>query len=70
MKRYDVAVIGGGPADSYVAYKLAEAGYGAVVLEQKRTLGEPVCCTSIIGQEYVSSFTIDDSVILIRFGVD
>jgi len=64
LKRYDVVVIGGGPAGSYVAYKLAEVGYGVVVLEQKRTLGEPVCCTGIIGREYVSSFTIDDSVIL------
>ncbi len=64
MKRYDVVVIGGGPVGSYVAYKLAEAGHGVVVLEQKETLGEPVCCTGIIGQEYVSSFAIDGSVIL------
>jgi len=64
LKRYDAIVIGGGPAGSYVAYKLAEAGYGVVVLEQKRTLGEPVCCTGIIGREYVSSFATDDSVIL------
>jgi len=64
LKRYDAIVIGGGPAGSYVAYKLAEAGYGVVVLEQKRTLGEPVCCTGIIGREYVNSFAIDDNVIL------
>ena len=64
MKRYDAVVIGGGPVGSYVAYKLAESGYGVVVLEQKETLGEQVCCTGIIGREYVNSFTIDDSVIL------
>ena len=64
MKRCDAVVVGGGPAGSYVAYKLAEAGYGVVVLEQKRTLGEPVCCTGIIGREYVNSFATDDSVIL------
>jgi digeranylgeranylglycerophospholipid reductase len=63
LKRYDAIVIGGGPAGSYVAYKLAEAGYEVVVLE-KRTLGEPVCCTGIIGREYVNSFAIDDNVIL------
>ena len=35
---YDVAVIGGGPVGSYVAYKLAEMGHGVVVLEQKPRL--------------------------------
>ena len=51
---------------SYVAYKLAEAGHGVVVLEQKERVGEAVCCTGIISQECVSSFAIDDSVILRR----
>ena len=60
---YDVAVIGGGPAGSQAAYKLASMGYGVVVVEQKERLGEPVCCTGIIGQECVSSFAIDESVI-------
>jgi len=61
---YDVVVIGGGPVGSYVAYKLAEMGYGVAVVERKGRLGEPVCCTGIISQECVSSFAIDDSVIL------
>ena len=63
---YDVVVIGGGPVGSYVAYKLAAMGYGVVVVEQKERLGEPVCCTGIIGRECVSSFAIDDGVILRR----
>jgi len=63
---YDVAVIGGGPVGSQAAYKLASMGYGVVVVEQKERLGEPVCCTGIIGQECVSSFAIDESVILRR----
>ena len=66
MRLYDVAVIGGGPVGSQVAYKLAEVGYGVVVLEQKKKLGESVCCTGIVGQECVSSFTIGDDVILGR----
>jgi len=61
---YDVVVIGGGPAGSYAAYKLAGMGYEVVVVEQKERLGELVCCTGIISQECVSSFAIDDSVIL------
>ena len=63
---FDVAVIGGGPAGSQVAYKLAAMGHGVVVVEQKARLGEPVCCTGIISQECVSSLAIDDSLILRR----
>jgi len=61
---YDVIVIGGGPVGSYVACKLAGVGHRVVVLEQKPRLGEQVCCTGIISQECVSSFDIDDNVIL------
>ena len=56
---YDVAIIGSGPAGSYVAYKLAGMGYKVLVLEQKERLGERVCCTGIIGQECVKSFAIE-----------
>ena len=61
-----MVVIGGGPVGSYAAYKLAGMGYGVAVVERKERLGEPVCCTGIISQECVSSFAIDDSVILRR----
>jgi geranylgeranyl reductase family protein len=61
---YDVAIVGGGPSGSYVAYKLAAMGYAVVVLEQKEKLGERVCCTGIISQECVESFAIDNNVIL------
>ena len=49
-----------------MAYKLAGTGYGVVVLEQKERLGERVCCTGIIGQGCVSSFSFGDNVILRR----
>lgn len=61
-----MVVIGGGPVGSYVAYKLAGMGYGVAVVERKEILGKPVCCTGVISQECVSSFAIDDSVILVR----
>lgn len=61
---YDVVVIGGGLVGSYVAYKLAGMGYGVAVLEQHKQVGEQICCTGIISQECISSFTVDSSVVL------
>ncbi len=57
-------VIGAGAIGSYVAYKLAEKGYGVAVLEKKEKVGEQICCTGIIGRECVRSFAIEDDVIL------
>ena len=57
-------IVGGGLVGSYVAYKLAGMGYGVVVLERHKQLGERVCCTGIVSQECMSSFAIDKSVIL------
>jgi digeranylgeranylglycerophospholipid reductase len=59
----DVAVIGGGPAGSHVAARLAGRGYDVVVLDRKQFLSEPVCCTGIIGRECVDSFSIDEDLI-------
>jgi len=61
---YDVIVAGGGPIGSYMAYKLAGAGYRVVVLERRGKMGEPVCCAGIIGRECVDAFNVDDSVVL------
>jgi digeranylgeranylglycerophospholipid reductase len=60
---YDVAVAGGGPVGSRVAYRLAGMGHRVVVVEKKANLGEPVCCTGIIGKECVDRFGIDENVI-------
>lgn len=63
---YDIAVIGGGPAGSRVAYHLAGMGSGVVVLEQRDNLGGKTCCTGIVSQECVDVFNIDRGVILRR----
>ena len=63
---YDVAVIGAGPVGSQAAYKLASLGYQVVVLEKNTHLRGKNCCTGIIGQECVDSFSIADNVILRR----
>ncbi len=61
---YDIAVIGGGPVGSRVAYQLAGAGHNVVVLEQKERPGERVCCTGIVSQECTRSFAIEGNLIL------
>lgn len=61
---YDAVVVGGGPIGSYTACKLAEPGHRVLVLEKKSRPAESVCCTGIIGQECVSAFDINKSVIL------
>jgi len=61
---YDVVVIGGGPVGSYMAGKLAGMGYGVVVLEQHKQWREQVCCTGIVSQECISTFAIDNSLVL------
>jgi len=61
---HDVIVIGGGPAGSYVARRLAEAGYNVQVLEKRGKVGEPVCCTGIISQNCFDNFNIDSNLIL------
>ena len=60
----DVLVIGGGPTGSYTACRLAEMGYKVAVLEQKERLGGRTCCAGIISPECLSSFAIDNSVVL------
>jgi geranylgeranyl reductase family protein len=63
---FDVIVVGGGPAGSYVAGKVASLGYETVLLEQKEGLDRRICCTGIIGQECASSFNFDENIILRR----
>lgn len=43
-QRYDVIVVGGGPAGSMCAWKAAEAGMSVLLLEKDREIGMPVRC--------------------------
>ena len=61
---YDVAVIGAGVVGSHTAGRLAAMGHNVVVVEGKRSLTEPVCCTGIIGRECVTSFAIEEDIVL------
>jgi digeranylgeranylglycerophospholipid reductase len=63
---HDVVIIGGGPAGSQTAYRLAEKGCKVLVVEKNGGAGGKYSCTGIIGQECVTAFKIDEKVILRR----
>ncbi|MFH1638227.1 MAG: NAD(P)/FAD-dependent oxidoreductase [Candidatus Woesearchaeota archaeon] len=56
-----IAIIGGGPAGSYAAYKLAQSGYDVQVFDQKKTIGSPVQCTGLLTSQIKNHIKIDDS---------
>ncbi len=64
MSFLDAVIVGAGPIGSYLAYKLADAGYEVLVLEKAEGLGSKTSCTGIIGRECVSSFPVEEHVIL------
>jgi len=64
MKKYDVAVVGGGPIGSYVAHRMAVMGYSVVVVERRGNYGDRICCTGLVSQECVNTFAIADDIIL------
>ena len=49
MERYDVAVIGAGPAGSMAAKKAVEAGAEVVIFEEHPRAGWPVQCAGLLG---------------------
>lgn len=60
---YDVAVIGAGPAGSRIACRMAKYGYRVVVIEKKKDLSEPVCCTGIVSSECVRDFSLPERIL-------
>ncbi|MDD1753107.1 MAG: NAD(P)/FAD-dependent oxidoreductase [Methanotrichaceae archaeon] len=49
MEKYDIAVIGAGPAGSMAAKYAAKAGANVVLLEEHPQLGWPIECAGLIG---------------------
>lgn len=63
-KLYDAIVVGAGPAGSYAAYRLAREGHSVVVVEQRATVGDGVCCTGILGAECFERFPVVRSAVV------
>ena len=64
MEKYDVVVIGGGPAGSTVAKELVEQGKKVLVLEKRKEIGFPNHCSGLVSKEFISFAGIDGSIVL------
>jgi len=66
MERYDVAVIGAGPAGSMAAKKAAEGGASVVIFEEHPRAGWPVQCAGLLGLRAVEESELSPGSFLIR----
>ena len=62
QNKYDVIVVGGGPAGSMAAWEAAKGGVSVCMLEKDRDIGYPVRCGEAAGESGLRQFVeIEDS---------
>jgi len=54
--KYDVVVVGGGPAGSMAAWEVAKGGVSVCMLEKDRDIGYPVRCGEAVGESGLRQF--------------
>lgn len=60
--RFDVAIVGGGPAGAATARDIAAAGYRVVVVERKDTIGTPVQCSGLVTARTLKEAGLDAAI--------
>ncbi|MDO8748955.1 MAG: NAD(P)/FAD-dependent oxidoreductase [Candidatus Omnitrophota bacterium] len=61
--KYDVIIIGAGPVGIYASIRLAEAGFGVLVIEEDAQIGKPRFCTGLISKEAFDQFSLPEGAI-------
>lgn len=59
-RRYDLVVVGAGPAGSVAAKTAAEAGLSVLLLEKRQEIGSPVRCAEGVGRDQLMAFIEPD----------
>ena len=57
-KKFDVAIVGGGPIGIYTAIRLGEAGLKVAIIEADATIGKPRWCTGLVSEDIFEKFAI------------
>lgn len=63
---HDVIIVGGGHVGLYTAARLAGIGLKILLLDQKKSIGERIVCTGIIGEEAFEKFDLPNDTVLGR----
>ncbi|UCD13137.1 MAG: NAD(P)/FAD-dependent oxidoreductase [Thermoplasmatales archaeon] len=48
MKKFDMAVVGGGPVGGYVAKRMASLGFKTALFEEHKNIGAPLNCAGLV----------------------
>ena len=62
--RYDVAVVGAGPAGAHAAESLAKQGLNVVLIERDPEPGSPVHCTGIVSAECFERYELPNALLI------
>lgn len=60
-------VVGAGPAGVHAAYRLAQAGYHVLVVEEHQAVGRPVHCSGLVGREAFERYDLPRDTVLRGF---
>ncbi len=62
MEKYDVLVVGGGPAGAATAKDVAAAGFSVAILERDADIGQPVQCSGLVTERTLAAAKISPAI--------